>query len=75
MPRYFLVDELVDAQGFRAAVTPFVAHALVEAFGEGFGEAVGDGLGHDGVVVVVGGAEAVAQLLRPMPVVTANAPM
>ena len=36
----------------------------MQAFGEGFGEAIGDGLGHDGVVVVVLGPEAVAQFLE-----------
>ncbi len=49
---------------FVAAVAPFVAHALVEAFGEGFGETVGYCFGHDGVVVVVVGAEAVGQFLE-----------
>ncbi len=58
------LDEFGGGEGFRAAVAPLVAHALVEALGEGFGEAVGDGLGHDGVVVVVGGAEAVAEFLE-----------
>ena len=58
------VDELVGAQVLVAAVAPLVAHALVQALGEGFGEAVGEGLGHDGVVVVVLGAEAVAEFLE-----------
>ena len=49
----FFVDEIVVGEIFGAAVTPFVAHIFVQAFGEGFGEAVGDGFGHDGVVVVV----------------------
>ena len=49
---------------FGAAVAPLVADALVQTFGEGFGEAVGEGLGHDGVVVVVLCAEAVAKFLE-----------
>ena len=36
----------------------------MQAFGEGFGQAIGDGLRHDRVVVVVLGAEAIAQLLQ-----------
>ena len=59
-----LLDELGGAEVFVAAVAPLVADALVQALGEGFGEAVGEGLGHDGVVVVVLGAEAVAELLQ-----------
>ena len=39
----------------------------MQAFGEGFGQAIGDGLRHDGVVVVVLGPEAVAQLLQADP--------
>ena len=59
-----LVDQVRVAQVFAAAVAPFVAHALVQAFGEGLGQAVGERLGHDGVVVVVLGAESVAELLQ-----------
>ncbi len=59
-----LLNELRVAQAFFAAVAPLLADALVQAFGKGFRQAVGDGLGHDGVVVVVLGAEAVAQLLK-----------
>ena len=64
MPRYFSWISSSVRQIFVAAIAPLVAHALVQAFGEGFGEAVGEGLGHDGVVVVVLGAEAVAELLQ-----------
>ena len=60
----FFVDEFVGGEVFGAAVAPLVADALVQAFGEGFGEAVGEGFGHDGVVVVVVGAEAVAEFLE-----------
>ena len=59
-----LVDKVVNAQRFRAAVAPFVADALMETFGKGFGEAIGEGLGHDGVVVVVRGTEAIAKLFE-----------
>ena len=58
------VDEFFGGEVFAEAVAPLVADAFVQAFGEGFGEAVGDGLGHDGVVVVVVGAEAVAEFLE-----------
>ena len=69
------LDELGRAEIFVAAVAPLVADALVQAFGEGFGEAVGEGLGHDGVVVVVVGRKRSQSSLRPMPLVTAKAPM
>ena len=57
-------DEIGVAQAFLAAVAPFLAYALVQAFGEGFGQAVGNGFRHDRVVVVVLGAEAVAEFLE-----------
>ena len=60
----FLVDQLIAGQILAASVAPLIAHTLVQALGEGFGETVGEGLGHDGVVVVVGGAEAIAHLLE-----------
>ncbi len=59
-----LVDQLLVAQVFVAAVTPFAAHPLVQAFGERLGQAIRERFGHDGVVVVVLGPEAVAQLLQ-----------
>ena len=64
MPRYFLVDEFRVAELLRAAVAPLIPHALVQALGKGFGQPIGEGLGHDRVVVVVLGAEAVAQFLQ-----------
>ena len=67
MPRYFSWMRSSGVRFFVAAVAPFVADALVQALGEGFGEAIGDGFGHDGVVVVVVGAEAVAQFLQADP--------
>ena len=59
-----------------AAVAPLLAHALVQALGEGLGQPVGEGLGHDGVVVVVlrRGSRSHSSF-RPMPLVTAKAPM
>src|SRR6202012_751288 len=59
-----LFDEVGVAQAFLAAVAPFLAYALVQAFGEGFRQAVGDGFRHDRVVVVVLGTEAVAEFLE-----------
>src|SRR6185312_2907157 len=60
-----LANELLVAQVFATPVAPLFSHPLVKVLGEGLGQPVGQRLGHDGVVVVVRGAEAVAQLAQP----------
>src|SRR6185437_7371414 len=62
-----LVDQFVVGEVLVAAKAPLHAHALVQAFGERFGEAVGYSLRHDRVVVVVRGAETLAQYVEPDP--------
>ena len=64
MPRYFSWIRSSLRRFSLAAVAPFIPRALVQAFGERFGQSVGEGLGHDGVVIVVRGAEPFAQLLQ-----------
>lgn len=46
-------DQIIVAEVFLLAESPFVANALVEVFGEGFGESVSECFGGDGVVIVV----------------------
>ena len=63
----FLVNEVVDGEVFGTTITPLVTNAFVEAFGEGFGEAISEGFGHDGVVVIVVGAETIAEFFEAVP--------
>src|SRR5262249_48241608 len=56
-----LVNELFGAQMFIASVSPFAPYALMQVFSECFRQAIREGFGHDGVVIVVLGAESVAQ--------------
>ena len=63
-PAIFFLDDFFGAEVFFATVAPFIAYLFVQAFGEGFGETIGDRLCHDCVVVVVVGAEFVAELLQ-----------
>src|SRR6202041_2141395 len=60
----FFVGKLFGRDVLGASIAPLVADTLVETFSKGFGEAVGEGFGHDGVVVVVLSAEAVAEGLE-----------
>ena len=59
-----LLNKVRVAQALRTTITPFIAHAFVQAFGESLSQAIGEGLRHDRVVVVVLGLEPVAQLLQ-----------
>src|SRR5262245_59334911 len=63
----FLFNEILVTETFAATVTPFAAGALMQVFGERLGEAVGESLGHDGAVVIVLGAESIAQFFKPDP--------
>ena len=58
------MNQFLGAQPFVAAVTPLLAHALVQALGEGFGQTVGQGFGHNRVVIVIFRAEAVAEVFQ-----------
>src|SRR5215469_10722962 len=49
----FFLNEIVVAQFFRAAVTPFFARISVQALIESISEAITESLRHDGVVIVV----------------------
>src|SRR5271156_3858994 len=48
-----LLNKVRVAQALRTTITPFIAHAFVQAFGESLSQAIGEGLRHDRVVVVV----------------------
>ena len=63
----FLLNKIRVAQAFRTTVTPFIAHAFVQALGESLSQAIGEGLRHDRVVVVVLGPVPVAQFLQADP--------
>ncbi len=62
-----LMDQFLCTQAFFATVTPLIPNPLVQTFSKSFGKTIGEGFGHDGVVVVMLGTEAVAQLLQPDP--------
>src|SRR5215469_10033923 len=59
-----LLNQIVIAESFTTAVTPFFPHSLVQAFGKGFCQTVGDGLSHNRVIVIVLGPELIAKFLE-----------
>src|SRR5262249_37649048 len=59
-----LLDQIGNAEFFVAAVTPFVAHLLMQAFGKGFGQAVGNSFRHDCTVVVMVRTKPITQIAQ-----------
>jgi hypothetical protein len=74
-PTILFLDQVLAAQVFFTTVTPLLANPLMQAFGKGFRQAVGDGLGHDRVIVVILSPDRSQSSFRPIPLVTAKAPI
>ena len=61
----FFPDEVLVAQRFPGAVSPFLAHPLMQAFGKGLRQPVGERLDHDGGVIIVLGFKRAGPLIGP----------
>ena len=60
----FFLNKLRRRQMFLATVAPLIPHLLVQAFSESFRQSISYSFGHDRVVVIMLGAESVAQLFQ-----------
>src|SRR5260370_19685773 len=58
----FLSNKIRVAQALRTTITPFIAHAFVQAFGESLSQAIGEGLRPDRVLVIMICREPLAQI-------------